>query len=281
MARWLVLLAEILRPAAESPPVPGGAAVGSRNEQWLALVRDRAPELLTGGGIRAGGAVVDGPGEVVPAPAVTPTGAPVRPARGVWPGRRTGVPVSPSAASVLRRALRRPLVRLARRVDDTGRQGPSFATKVSAAHTGEGVPEAPGPRLARLNSTVASSFPAPGESATESMAANFGARGRPSVRSAPSYPLGRDRARSAPEPSFDPPGTPSPGVPLFDEPRSPVFGPPWFPEAGAVSVSAAVFDAPQPDRWPDLPDDSAQWTAPRTAFDRDHLRRLDDEQRGR
>ncbi|MGH3516116.1 MAG: hypothetical protein ACRDQ7_01590, partial [Haloechinothrix sp.] len=65
LAHWLERLAAAIRPAPERFPVPlpeGGPGPGSGNEHWLSVVRSRAPELLDGGGIRAGspGAPPDG-----------------------------------------------------------------------------------------------------------------------------------------------------------------------------------------------------------------------------
>ncbi|MGH3951412.1 MAG: hypothetical protein ACRDSE_20220, partial [Pseudonocardiaceae bacterium] len=57
LARWLERLAAAVRPGPENAqaPQPGiSAGPGSGNEHWLSVVRGRAPELLAGGGIRAG-----------------------------------------------------------------------------------------------------------------------------------------------------------------------------------------------------------------------------------
>jgi hypothetical protein len=109
-----------LEPPAPNPEVPdGSSSAGGPPEHWLRMVRERAPELLDGGGIRAD-TTVSRPGDpllppppVIPAqesPRRTTAGLPVFPSEGRGDARPAGRParLGPGGHDGLRRSAPRP-----------------------------------------------------------------------------------------------------------------------------------------------------------------------------
>lgn len=293
------------------------SAAAAGNEHWLATVRARAPELLTGGGLHVGTPAAARPvapprrlprpeGGDAPAPATEPQlVAPDAPAFVEQPRS-----VAPPTATFPVSAGRRPA-----HPGTTGDQparGPAPVRILRWLHRHAGRPVAPAapetPALRRA--------PASGDEAGEAA---------PGPRPRPTSPVGRggpapDARPGAPRPPRPemPSQDPAPSVhrrpgPQFEDrpgsPEAPGRHPVWpaLPEA-ARTPGAARFDAvPRrepahavfPDRpravaddpgheqapgeaagpWPELPDEGDGLEPPRSVFTDAWVRDLDDEQR--
>jgi len=237
------------------PVIPPGAP-----EHWLREVERRAPQLLRGGGLRAGGGSPGRGGAPGPAhPAATPPARPTRTRRDFGEFAASGGPRARNVGPVA-----------------GGSPEPDPAPSARPAKT---VPEPPS-----RGRTVRPVEPAPPQ---------------PSPVPATPVPSPELRfpAPNLPSPSLEPPfaarALPSPSPMLVASPGGRPADPPAVPETTMPVRSAVVFpDAPVAARtagqrpevpeksWPALPDDGPLWTVPAGAWTAERIRMLDAEQAG-
>jgi hypothetical protein len=293
-ARLLRYLADAVQPpasAAATEPLPAAA---SGNAHWLALVQERAPELLTGGGIHARVTSPDRP--AAPRPRWQPPA--------LMESHRSTVPIDlyatpPDGRRSRLRAPRFATVRaLRRRIQPARRHSPKAAVQdrpqpasTEKASTGGGPTSSPGV------SRPTASRPPPSPARFEAPRPKAGGEDR----LAPRVPDRDPRREPATPPVTIWPATPTlaGAAPEFD-PDEPLEHPAlnqWPPLGSATKAPDAPPDfallaAPSPElpawpderneagRWPELPDDEILWRPPASVFDTANLKRLDDEQRG-
>lgn len=284
LARVFRYLADAVQPGTGAPvavaePLPAAAA---GNEHWFAVVRERAPELLTGGGIHAGGVHAGVPPRrpsalniAAPQP-VAPALPP--PDLDDEPPQNSHRPVPQFTAAV--RRLRRRL-RLIRRRPVKG--PPSVRTTTPVAdHRPADHPNDPEP-----SGPAARTWPAVGFDTSRTRVL-----GNQYVSEV------EQRPNAAPRPTVHWPVTPAPSVaaPAFEDHGSPTRQQwPSFERAAPASGEQPEFPLPEEraagsvwldergddDRWPELPDDEMLWEPAVSTFSSHDVTRLDDEQRGR
>jgi hypothetical protein len=302
LARLLRVIADLVQPPGPATPLPAEPpaveppavepaaveppAVGAGNEHWLRTVRARAPELLTGDGIHAGG---------TSAPAVWRQ----RDVEDVlWPQRH--VDASPETIQHADRRPRRPLrprlLAPLRAVRQARNRGVEDVPKVAF-----GTSNVPKPALIKHGQ--------PAEPPARREPAEFGSASSREPARLPAWPeLPGSRPIARPEFDLSPPGggrdtaefppaTPTAHVrPTFAE-RRPQRADTrsWTADTRTQTADTRTWmqdtrtwTADTPGQleelgqqgWPELPDDEPLWQVPVSVFDAETVRRLDDEQRG-
>lgn len=302
-ARLLRYLADAVQPPVDVPAVPAvpaaediPEAAGAGNEHWLALVRERAPELLTGGGIHAGGAPPDHRA------AAAPQRRPPAPAETRRSTVRTDIYATPQDNS--QRQFRAPpfaTFRVLRRRFRTARGHPpkpaarATLQSESTEQVSTGSAHSPHPDISTPTSTKSPATPAEFDAARHNAATadtvegGLTAGGRapqrePVARLAPNWPVTPPALGVGPE--FDQQEHRAHAAldewpPLASTARRPDVPPDFTLAVARVSELPAWPDERHDDnRWPELPDDDILWEPPISGFDSANLRRLDDEQRG-
>jgi len=294
-ARFLRYVADAVQPPAGVPaaePLPTAAA---GNEHWLAVVRERAPELLTGGGIHAGVSSPDHPAGPSPhwLPPASPTDTPRSRPRAYIAKHQDGSrrPLRAPTFATLR-ALRRKFRPARRRTPKPAVHEPQqFAVSetVSTGSAPASHPEISGPTTSR-RPPAAAGFDAPRPRAAMADAgdgypANGGrGRTREPVRRFAVWPATPVPSATAPE--FDnndlrPYAALDEWPPLRAANKTLPVQPDFTPPVAQVPESPAWPEERRDDeRWPELPDDEILWQPPASVFDSDNVKRLDDEQRG-
>jgi hypothetical protein len=294
LARLLRYLTDAVQPPRGVPAAEPLPAAAAGNEHWFALVQERAPELLAGGGIHA---VVNSPDRpTAPSPRWQPP-ALVESHRSTartdiytkhqdGPRRR---PRAPRFATV--RALRRRIRPARRDASKAAMHNRRQSASTETAPTGRRPTSSPGISHSTASSTPPSpaGFEAPrpkaaGKGHLAPRVPGRGPRREPVARLATIWPV--TPAPSGAAPKFD-----------QDEPREhtspdqwPILGSPTKTPDMQPDFALRVARAPElpvwpedrreDERWPELPDDKILWQPPTSVFDSDNLKRLDDEQRG-
>ncbi|WP_409430289.1 hypothetical protein ACJEIK_21995 [Mycobacterium sp. SMC-16] len=268
LARVFRYLADAVQPGTGAPvpvlepplePLPAAAA---GNEHWFAVVRERAPELLTGGGIHAGG--------VSPRRQPTPNLAAPLPA--------APSPPAPQFTAIVRRLRRR--LRLIRRRPVRRMPTVRMAAPV-AEHRPAEYPEPSAP-VARTRPPLAVGFDTSPPRTVGNQPVSDGDERRPlsPPRLTAQWPVTPGSFVTAP--AFEPQGNPTRQQwPSFERAARTSGEQPEFPAPEERSAASVWLDERRDDdRWPELPDDEMLWEPASSTFSSHDVTRLDDEQRG-
>ncbi len=285
LARVFRYLADAVQPGAGPPGAPAAQplpAAAAGNEHWFAVVRERAPELLTGGGIHAGGMSPPrqpATNSVAAQPAPPPPPPPPPAELDDEPqGRRQRHRPIPQFTATLRRLRRR--LRLTRRAIVRRMPLPTVAAPVDDRGPVP-YPELDAPAAGRPPTPAGFDSSRPRAAGSQRVSDDEGRRQPAAPRLAVQWPITpvpfvaapafehHARATRQPWPSFDP-ITPTSG----EQPE--------FPRPEERTTESVWLDERRDDeRWPHLPDDEMLWQPPVSTFNSHDITRLDDEQRGR
>lgn len=280
LARVFRYLADAVQPDTGAPvpvaePLPAAAA---GNEHWFAVVRERAPELLTGGGIHAGGGSPRRQTVAVEAP---PPSAPPLPPPDFddEPWERSQRPLLVPQFRAMARRLRRRL-RLIRRRPVRRMLAVRMAAPV-VDHRPADYPEPSAP-VAPTRRPLAVGFDAshPRTVADQHVSDRKEPRPRPPRRLAVQWPV--TPAPFVAAPNFEGQGSPMRQQwPSFDRAMPTSGETPEFPAPEERAAESVWLDERRDDdRWPELPDDEMLWEPAASTFSSHDVTRLDDEQRG-
>jgi hypothetical protein len=280
---WLLRrFADAAQPPAPAPAAPAPAdgvpAAGAGNEHWLAVVRARAPELLTDGGIHAGGCTPAPPAVFPPRESTLRLAAPRFDAdpeaiqhRRPQPRRLNASRFTSAAVRAFRRREFLPLEDdpLAGRREPAVFDQPPTGKPTTATPTTLEPPtgESPtGGQLPRRESAQGRRLVWPDLPRSQPASAPRFDDRKPAERAAAAeFPPAAARATKAAR-----------SQPAFVDQASPPTANWPAPTADSPSWNADTLEDP----WPQLPDNEPLWLPPVSAFDADEVRRLDDEQRG-